>query len=170
MAPRATLLQHALLLLLLLPLPLHHGQDDAPLLLRQVAQVRHLRPGPGGRSRHPAGGGRDRRHTPNTTVNPSNQPAGSRMGPGARGPAAALGDPPSGPPPVYLLQHPPPRRHSPTHGRPPLLFTPSSWRLSAAAAAPVGCPPSRRWFSHPLRGSSVSRSASSCGSSAGPSR
>ncbi|KAL6462281.1 hypothetical protein MHYP_G00287030 [Metynnis hypsauchen] len=37
------LLQHGLLLLLLSPLTVHHVQDDPPLLLGEVAQVRHVR-------------------------------------------------------------------------------------------------------------------------------
>lgn len=37
------LLEHRLLLLLFFLLPIHDGQDDFPLLLREVAEVRHLR-------------------------------------------------------------------------------------------------------------------------------
>lgn len=37
------LLQHRLLLLLLFLLPVHDTEDDLPLLLGEVAQVRHLR-------------------------------------------------------------------------------------------------------------------------------
>jgi len=37
------LLQHGLLLLLLFLLPVHDTEDDLPLLLGEVAQVRHLR-------------------------------------------------------------------------------------------------------------------------------
>lgn len=37
-----SLLEHGLLLLLFFLLPIHDGQDDFPLLLREVAEVRHL--------------------------------------------------------------------------------------------------------------------------------